>query len=189
MNTNFCKAVILGAGLVFMDSGIGYGSVTFGWNGGASTLTTASTSGSDPNISAGSLSQGNGFGSVTLLSTTSASSGYTGASGNGNFANGAKGGDLVMGVNGSAYYAVTLTPGSGYQIIINSISLGERSTSTGPTTLGIFTSIDNYTTAISTISSVSTAGTWALFNPSVSGSLVGAANTSVTFEIFGYGGK
>jgi hypothetical protein len=184
------KTMFLGVSLILAGVSICRGSVTFVWDGGTSSSPNAApTSGSDPNITAGSFSQNNDNGTTTLLTTTSASTGYTSASGNENFGAAAKNGALST---SSTFFAVTLTSLNDFEIILNSISLGTRSTTTGPTTMTFFSSIDNFTTAIGTASITPTSGTSWQFENAVNftgGSLTSSANSAVTLEIFGSGGS
>ncbi|RYZ52935.1 MAG: T9SS type A sorting domain-containing protein, partial [Sphingobacteriales bacterium] len=65
----------------------------------------------------------------------------------------------------SAYYQFTITPDPGYEVTLTDLSFGTRSTSTGPTDLGIRTSADGFSNDIATLT-VSTTGTWQLREPS-----------------------
>lgn len=125
--------------------------------------------------------------SVALIDSSSASSGYSGASGGNNFEAKTKTGDLS--VDSSTYFLVTLTPASGYAIRLDSISFGSRSTSTGPTSLTFYSSIDNYASAIGS-KAVSANSTWALVGTTFGGSPpTGPVDTAVLFRIYGSGGS
>ncbi len=158
------------------------GTTGFNFDGGTGT---ASPSSSVSNITTSAISVGgtNG-GTATLLSNTSASTGYTGASGNYN-----AGAAPYSGAFNNAttvYFAFTLTPATGYSVSLTGLNFGSRSTSTGPVSYQVRTSIDNYATATASGTFVNNS-TWALFsNPSLSA--VGALNTPVTVRIYGYGG-
>jgi len=120
-----------------------------------------------------------------IYTGTSAPSDYTGASGGDNFQARDPGSDPSV-TSSSTYFSVTLTPDAGYTVTLNSISLGSRSTSTGPTSIAIYSSIDNYTAALGTGSSSSS---WNFQTISFVGdSLTSAVGDDVTLRIYGYGG-
>lgn len=187
MKTNLMK--LLGrttplVALMLICSSLTSWATTYVWNCSAVTP----TSGSDVNVVsvAFSSTQGNNNGTVALISTSSASSGYTGASGTSNF--GAACFTGALNTSSSTYFSVTLTPATGYAITLTSISFGARSTPTGPTVFTVYSSIDNYGTAIGSTTG-SANSTWALKTISFSGgSLSGAANAAVTLRIYGSGG-
>jgi hypothetical protein len=171
------------AALMLVLSSLASWATTFVWDCSAVTP----TSGSDANIvsAAFSATQGNNLGTTTLITTSSASSGYTGASGTYNFGAACKSGALSTAT--STYFEVTVTPATGYAITLSSLSFGERSTSTGPQALTVYSSIDSYATAIGS-ATAGNAGTWALKTISFSGSsLTGAAGAAVTLRIYGSG--
>lgn len=142
------------------------------------------TSGSNSNISgvAFDTAQGNNNGTTTLITSASVSSGYTGATGSTNF--GAAAYKETLSTATSTYFSVTVTPASGYKVALNSLSLGSRGTSTGPGKITVYSSIDNYTTAIGT-ANVSNNSTWALSSIAFTGALTGATSTPVTLRIYG----
>ncbi len=155
------------------------------WN--FTTLTSAAASSSNVNVPASgcTASIGNSLGTVaTPINTTSASSGYTGATGTGNIGNAVKLGSYSSSI--SSYISFTLTPNTGYSITITGISFGSRSTGTGPQGFTIATDIDAFaaTDASGTLPATSS---WALYNPAFS-SVTGAANTAVQLRIYGYNG-
>jgi hypothetical protein len=178
----------LGIGIVVLSvNNIAKASVTYGWNAGTSSGTPSSTSGSDPNITPGNVSRINGSASG-LEDNTSPSTGYTGASGNYNFEAHAVAGTTVN-LSTSTYFSITLTPSTGYAIMLDSLSFGSRSTGTGPTSIAIYSSIDSYNSPIATITGLNNDSNWYLQNPSLSGSLTGAAGQAVTLDIYGYNGS
>ena len=138
-------------------------------------------SGTPVNFSIGIMTVGNT--TTSSIDSSSASSGYTGASGGGNFATRAVTGALS--ISTSTYYTFTLTPATGYQINASNLSVGSRSTGSGPTTLSLFSSIDNYTTPLST-ANTSNGSTWAL--ASLPFTVTGATDQAVTFRLYGSGG-
>lgn len=142
-------------------------------------------SGTNANISSVvfSATQGNNNGTTALISSSSVSSGYTGASGSSNF--GAAAFKEPLSTATSTYFSVTVTPIAGNKVTLNSISLGSRGTSTGPGKITVYSSIDNYATAIGTVN-VNNNSTWALSNITFSGSnLEGAESAPVTLRIYG----
>ena len=159
------------------------------WDFGATaSLSAYPTSGIPANITVDSVTKGNSTG-TPFLSTTSVSSGYLGASANGNAGVTAKIGALDYTVNattGSAFYEITLTPDAGYYINVTGIGFGSRSTATGPKKYSIRTDLDGYATEIAgdTISSVTSA--WGLRTEALSVS--GTTGTPLKLRIYGYAG-
>ena len=100
------------------------------WNFGTTNGVATPTSGVPAGVSVGAVSQGNNNGTTTLLSTTSPSSGYTGASGQFNAGAAARVGALNTATN--AYFEFTVTPQSNYEFTLTGISFGSRETGTGP---------------------------------------------------------
>jgi hypothetical protein len=74
--------------------------------------------------------------------------------------------------------------------MLDSISLGSRSTGTGPTALTFYSSIDNYATAIGS-ASVSASSAWAFISTiNFSGTLLDdSSGTPLAFRIYGSGGN
>jgi len=136
-------------------------------------------------VTGGTISQGNSFGLTTLLSTSSASSGYTGASGTNNAGQTARIGALVMGANGSAYFEFTLTPLSGRRLVASGFTFGSRRTGSGPQAYALYTSVDNYTTPVST-GAFTVDTNWHLNTASFT-TVTGAISTPITFRLYGYG--
>ncbi|MFY7734556.1 MAG: beta strand repeat-containing protein [Bacteroidia bacterium] len=146
--------------------------------------TAAITSGTPANLTISNLSSANNGGTVTLISSGTPSSGYTGASGTNNAGAAAVSGALNTAT--STYFEFTLTPTSGYYVTLSSISFGSRCTGTGPTNFAVRSSADGYSTNVAT-GTLTTNSTWALYNPTVtSTSSLGSA--AITFRIYGYSG-
>jgi hypothetical protein len=182
------KKIFLGIALVLSGSSFAQITWDFGVTGNLSAYPSA---GVPANVTIDSLTRGNSFGTPTavLLSTTSASAGYTGSTAAGNAGVPARIGALdytVNGTTGSAYFEVTLTPDAGYTLNITNISFGSRSTGTGPRKYSIRTSLDSYMTeqAGDTINSV--ASSWGLRTNTLA--INGTAGTPVTLRIYGYAG-
>jgi len=159
------------------------------WNFGTIAPGSASPSsgGTIANITAiADVSAGNNNGSPALLSTTSASSTYTGASGSFNAGAAARTGVLNTAAAGSAYFEFTFTPASNYSVKITEIDFGTRSTSTGPQAYTIRSSADNFGSDIATGAIVVSGTPWALKTNAIN--LTGPAGTALTIRIYGYNG-
>jgi hypothetical protein len=159
------------------------------WNFGTTTPGTASPSSGTPvtNISSISdLSQGNNNGTTVMLTSSSVSSGYTGASGSFNAGAAARTGALATGASGSAYFEFTVTPAAGFAVSITQIDFGTRSTSTGPQAFTIRSSLDNFAADAATPGSISNNSTWSLKQNSLA--ISGSNSTAVTIRIYGYNG-
>ena len=157
--------------------------------------TASSTSNNISNLTVGSLTQGNNFGTTTMLSTTSPSSVYTfnlnGVTTNYSAANNAgaaaRTGVLATGTSGSAYFEFTLTAGAGYTGSLTAIGFGTRSTSTGPVSFTLRSSADSYGSDLATASG-STTSTWSYKTATLTNAASLGQSTAVTFRLFGYGG-
>ena len=151
------------------------------WNFNTATPSSAAV----PNLTVSALSQGNNnvSGVNPPLLNASSPSTYSGASGTNNAGIAARIGTLNTGSSGSAYFEFTLTPSGSNTVNITGISFGSRSTSTGPTTFTVRTSIDNYGSdyALGTLGS-----TWAI--QSTTPSIVSGVSTALTLRIYGYNG-
>ena len=150
------------------------------WNFNTNTPTSAVPTG----LTIGPILQGNNNGSTPLLSTTSASSGYTGASGSNNVGAAARTNALNTGTNGSAYFEISITPNSNVSFALTKISFGSRSTATGPQGYTLRSSADGYASEI-TGGTFLTNSTWALKS---NNNLTFSAQTAITFRLFGYNG-
>lgn len=149
------------------------------------TTSAAPSSTLPAGVSGGTITQGNSFGATTLLSTTSASSGYTGASGANNAGQTARTGTLNMAANGSAYFEFTLTPATGSRVVASGLSFGSRSTGTGPAAYSLYTSLDNYATPVAT-GTFASGTSWHLNTP-IFNTVTGTLGSAVTFRLYGYG--
>ncbi len=133
-------------------------------------------------VTAGNTSTANS----SLIASTSASSGYFGASGGNNASIAAKEG--ILSISTSSYFEVTLTPAANEQVDLSGMSFGMRSTSSGPASYSIYSSIDGYANSLA-MGSISNNSTWTLNNLSFSTSLTGEAGSAVTIRIYGSGGS
>jgi DNA/RNA endonuclease G (NUC1) len=150
-------------------------------------FTTADpTSGVPTGVTGGTVTQINNNGTTIMLTTTSASSGYAGATGTNNAGAAARVGALNPGASGSAYFEFTLTPPAGQQLVATTLGFGSRSTSTGPQAFSVFTSADSFTTAVASGALANDSG-WRLTSPVLT-KVSAAAGTATTFRIFGYNG-
>lgn len=157
------------------------------WNFGTATGVATPSANALTGSVLSALTQGNNNGTTTLLTSSSTSTGYTGASGSFNAGAAARTGALNTGTNGSAFFQFTLTPAVGKALRLNSLSAGFRSTSTGPTTISVRTSLDNYATTVAT-ASYSANSNWALRTATASGIVEGNIDEAVTIRIYGHGG-
>lgn len=152
------------------------------YNFGTTTGTSAPTSGTIANLTFGNVTTGNSVNpSVSNTNTTSASTGYTGSTGNFNYAIVTQRG-AAFSTSTAAYYEVTITPASGYNVNLNSLSFGFRSTGSGATNIEIYTSANNFGSSISSYT-VSNNSTWTLSTPSFS---TVTSASALTIRIFGY---
>jgi hypothetical protein len=150
------------------------------WN-----FATATASNSNENITAPVITQGNNNGTTTMIGSTSASSGYTGASGTNNAGAAARTGALSTASSGSAYFEFTITPNNGYQVTMKELSFGSRGTSTGPQSVTLRSSADNYASDIFTATLLANSN-WALYSNSAAlNEIIASART---YRIYGYNG-
>ncbi len=145
--------------------------------------TDAPVSSGVPNVTAGVVSRGNG-GSSTLLTGSSVSGGYAGASGGSNAVAYAAGGPLNTNV--SAYFQFTLTPDTGSVLNLSTLSFGVRSTATGPQAFSVRSSLDSYGSDLA-VGEVVPDSNWALKSVALL-SHWSAAGDPVSFRIYGYNG-
>lgn len=119
-------------------------------------------------------------------STTNPSSGYTGASGDYNYAlNTTAGG--AFNITTSSYYTFTLTPSTGYAVQLNSIQFGFRiaNLDSTPTNYAILTSADGYASTLAT-GSFAKGTSWSLYTPTIS-TVTTSINTALTIRIYVWG--
>lgn len=139
-------------------------------------------------MSISDVSRGNAYGSspAALLTTSSGSSGYTGASGSVNAGIPANKGALNTGT--SPYFEFTVTADAGKRVTINSVGFGARSTNTGPQAYSVNSSADAYASSLLT-GSIGNNSSWSYKSGSLSSALVVEDGASVTIRIYGYGGS
>jgi hypothetical protein len=148
------------------------------WN-----FTTASPANVPNNVTVSDVSQGNNNGTTILITGTSSSSGYTGASAGNNAGAAAFTGALVTGT--STYFAFTVTPANGYKAVISAASFGSRSTSTGPQAYTLRSSADNYASDLFT-GTLANNSAWVLNSQNSLSITVGSATS---FRLYGFSGS
>ena len=155
--------------------------VTYDFNAGTSASTSA-----DTKLIVGALAQGNNLGTTTFITNTSASSGYTGATGTYNAGVTARTGVLNTAASGSAYFEFTLVPYSGNAISISGLSFASRGTSTGPLAYAVRSSLDGFTSDLA-VGTLLNTSVWSLYN-TISMSLNASVGVAVTVRIYGFNG-
>jgi len=154
------------------------------WDFVAATPLSASV---PANLTVSAVSLGNSNSTtMQMLTTTSASSGYSGATGTWNAGAAARIGALNKAASGSAYFEFTLTPAAGQKVQVTGVSFGTRSTGTGPQGYEIYSSLDGYSNKLAS-GVVANNSTWTLQAP-VFTSIQGATDTPVTLRIYGING-
>jgi DNA/RNA endonuclease G (NUC1) len=157
------------------------------WNFGTAAPGVADpSSGLPADISGGTVTQGNNNGTTTMLTNSSVSSGYTGATGSFNAGAAARIGALNTAAGGSAYFQFTLTPVAGKQLAVSGVSFGSRSTSTGPQAYALFTSLDGFAAPIAT-GTLANTSVWVLQAPAFP-PVTGPVGAAITFRIYAYNG-
>ena len=165
--------------ILFLNSAV-YAQVSWNFTGNVVTPTN-----SIPNINSGNITTANPNGAAPVFAAAGlpSSNTYTGASGGGNGNMCAKTGIIAPG--SSTYAQVILTPTTGFSVIVSGIKWGNYSSlTTGPTILAVYSSLDNFTSAI--VTSSATINAWSLITPTIP-ILMGNVNTPVTLRIYGGG--
>ena len=150
------------------------------WNFGSTTPGATSPTSGTPiaNLIIGGITQG------TIAITSGSATSYAGASGGCNIGFTASGGALNTGT--SAYFEFTLTPSGGYSFLLAGLSFGSRSTSTGPVSFALRSSMDNYASDIQISTGNLSNSSWGLKDL---GLLSLASSSGTTFRLYGYGGS
>ena len=182
LRTSFIWKTILT--LAVMLSGLeAQAQIAIGWN--FTDLDANFDTGTPANFSVSSMSIANSFGSVTTpIAATSVSSGYTGATGGGNIGNAVH--NETFSTASSPYTSVTITPSSGYSVKVTKLDFGMRSTSTGATSYALYSSADNYATALFTGTNLANSAWTLKTNPAFT--VTGAVGSPVTLRLYTYGG-
>jgi hypothetical protein len=150
------------------------------------------TSNNALNLTVSNLSRGNNNGTTTLFGTTSASSGYsfalegtsTPASGSNNAAAAARSGPFNAAT--SAFFEFTMNPAAGFTGNLSALGFATRSTSSGPSSMTLRSSLDNYASSVASFTGT-TNGTWTYQSATLAAPLTFSENQSVTFRLFGFG--
>ncbi len=137
------------------------------------------------NLTISAVSQGNNNGTTALLTTASASTGYTGASGTSNAGAAARIGALNTAASGSAYFEFTLTPAAGYTVNLSAINFGTRSTGTGPQAYSIKTSSNSFGADAAT-GAIANNSVWTLKSNTTN--ITSASGSALIVRIYGYNG-
>ena len=177
-NLYAANGVTLGNGIV-INSNSSSGTGTVSWNMG-----TASPSSIDgAKLSGGTITQVSNNGTTTLLSSSAASSGYTGASGTNNAETAVFTGSFN--IASSTGLEFTLTPQAGQSITFTNFQAGMRSTATGPLNWGLYSNSDAYSTALQS-GGITNTSTWTLVGGSPAFSQA-ASTGSLSFRLYAYG--
>jgi autotransporter-associated beta strand protein len=153
------------------------------WNFGTNAGNAAVTSVTGTGLTFGSVTNGNSL-AATLLTNSSASTtnSYAGASGQFNAGANVRGGVFS---NGSTHFSFNVTANDGYTFSLTNISFGSRSTGSGPSSLALHSSQDDYSAAMFS-NAVSTNSSWLLVAPNIAAT--GPTNGTVTYRVYGFGG-
>jgi hypothetical protein len=181
----FILAIVVG---MLAPSSVSADISSYYWNFGTTSANgSPSLSGSGAGINVGSLTIGNSLGTVTSpINSTSASSGYTGASGQFNIGNAFRIGALNTGSGGSGYFEFTVSTDALTSATLDDFDFGSRSTGTGPQAFALRSSLDGFTADIFSVA-VPSNSTWGFRNNTFS-QLAFGPSTTVTFRLFGYNG-
>jgi hypothetical protein len=150
-------------------------------------VTATPKSGLPADVSGGTVIQRNNFGTTATLTPASVSSGYTGASGTSNAGAAARIGALNLAEAGSAFFEFTFTPAAGRQLSVTGLSVGARSTGTGPQAYALFVVNGNAEPALIASGPLANNSAWALLTPTFL-PVVSATASPVTFRLYGFNG-
>jgi hypothetical protein len=164
-----------------------YPNVYFDFAAATASVPAAHTTNTISNLVPGTLTRGNNNGTTNgIFNSTSASSGYAGASGTVNAGAAARTGALNLTAgSGSAYFEFSLDADQGYTLTITEITFGTRSTSTGPQAIALRSSADGYISDIATVSLVT--GSWVKKSMLLS-NFTTIPGSNVTYRLYGYNG-
>jgi hypothetical protein len=156
------------------------------WNFGTTAVSAAPSTDTVASVSGGEVTNGNCYGSAATISSTSASSGYAGASGTYNACVVARSNALNTASGGSGYFQFVLTPQAGHTLSVTNLSFGSRCTATGPLAYCVRSSLDGYGADLAA-GALTNTGVWALKEVSLSATSA-VAGAAVTFRLYGYHG-
>lgn len=152
------------------------------WDFGTATPTSALPT----DLTVTALTQGNNNGTTAMLTSTSVSGNYAGASGGNNAGAAARTGTLNLALGGSAFFEFTVNAAAGRQPWVTSLSFGARSTATGPQAFGVYTSADDFTLPVAA-GTLANNSVWSMQAPAFY-PVAGPRGGSVTIRIYGYSG-
>ncbi len=158
------------------------------WNFGTSAPGSALPSISGSNFVVDTFKNGNPVGpfATTLLSTTSPSSGYVGASASYNAANTVRVGGFSK--DTSSYYEFKVTPTNGYKVSLTGMNFAYRATGTGPKRFRLRSNLDNYSSDIVTDTLSAATSTWALVTKTSLSASNPQANSPIIFRLYCFNG-
>lgn len=172
--------------------------LTMYWNANtaAPTTTNSSNGAFDSWISVSpTFTQFNNFGTTTLINSSSASSGYTGASGGNNF--GLAVGTLnsvnatPFSINGPAFaFTVTLS-NADHRFVLTDFDFGSRRTGSGPQAITLLASSSaNFATNVVmfNLTSGQSNSAWVFNEPTITNGNAFNATNQVFFRLYGYNG-
>ncbi len=135
-------------------------------------------------LAVGWVERFNNHGETTLLNDHVASSGYEGASGGRNAAAAARVGPLSWAAEGSAYFEFSVSPAPATHARLRRLSLGSRSTASGPRQLALYSSLDGFAAPLAPPAWVGSTGEWLPFEWVLDAEVVGETR----FRLVGYAG-
>lgn len=152
------------------------------WDFGTATPTSALPT----DLTVTALTQGNNNGTTAMLTSTSVSGNYAGASGGNNAGAAARPGALNPASGGSAFFEFTVTAAAGREPWVTALSFGARSTATGPQAFGVYTSADSFSVPVA-VGPLANNSAWSMQAPAFYPT-AGPRGGSVTIRIYGYNG-
>jgi hypothetical protein len=158
---------------------------TYSWafTGGSAAPTTTGIT----NFTVSNMGIGNPQGTVsTPIVNSSASSGYTGASGTFNIGNAPLNGTLDT--TQSSYFAFSVTNNTGNVVNLTDFDFGIRSSPSGATVYTLFHSQDGFTTSIFN-GTISNNSTWAYKDNSFTSHVITSDNVAREFRLYISGGS
>ena len=162
---------------------------TYTWDFGSTSGSLAPSSGSSTSFTVSNFSVANPKNGNTSLSSTNSSSGYTGASGAFNYGVSTEPG-ILLNTTTSTYFAFSVDPVDSTGTIVNAISFGTRINSqnalqSGPRSITIRSSVDNYQSDIITPITTTPFNTWNL-NQFALNTTLDSGGAPIEFRIYGY---
>jgi RHS repeat-associated protein len=154
------------------------------WNFGTLSGNSLPTAVTGSGVNFGAFSLSNNLGNLsTSLTNSSASSGYTDASGFFNVSAVTRNGALSA---TSTYFEVNILPSAGVDVSVNGLDFGTRSSATGPRLLSISASQDSHGVPLFTNALLNNS-TWVRLSPRFAG--FAPTNSPQTLRLYGSGGS